>query len=281
MDPVGPDGVFLVDYAVYDAIRAGFDKVVFVIRRDIDELFRTTIGSRVATRVKVDYVYQELTAIPPGFSVPAERKKPWGTGHATLTAASVVREEPFGVINADDFYGPSSYRILADFLNRTAGLPDEYCMVGFTLCNTLSEHGSVARGICSVGPDGWLRSVVERTKIEKVNGAARYLDENGHWVPLTGSETVSMNMWGFKPLFFAQLESEFRLFLREHGHDPKAEFFVPTVVNNMISAGRARTAVLPTSEKWFGVTYPQEKALVMARLRELIQAGVYPEHLWS
>jgi UTP-glucose-1-phosphate uridylyltransferase len=280
MEAVGPSGEFIIDYAVFDAMRAGFDRMVMVIRRDIAELFRETIGRRLERRVAVEYVCQELSAVPPGFRVPPERQKPWGTGHALLTAAPLVGG-PHGVVNADDFYGRRSYEVLARFLEQTAADESRAAMVGFILRNTLSAHGSVARGICAARADGTLETVVERTKIEPTAGGARYLGEDGQWHPLTGEELASMNMWGFKPPFFRALESEFAAFLKEHGQNPKAEYFIPTVVNTLISRGRLTTDVLQTPEVWCGVTYPDEKAVVVSRVRDLIRAGLYPDNLWA
>lgn len=280
MEPVGPSGEFIIDYSVFDAIHAGFDKIVFVIRKDIEEAFRETIGNRVGRHVAVEYVNQELLDIPPGFEVPAERKKPWGTGHATLTARGAVHE-PFGVINADDFYGRESYRVLAKYLGDTAEDEAKYSMVAFLLNNTLSDHGHVARGICEAGPDGYLQVVVERTKIEKTPDGARFLDDDGGWKPLTGRELVSMNMWGFKPSFFAHLDAEFKTFLSECHDNPKAEFFIPTVVNTMMQRGVVTTAVLETPCRWAGVTYPQEKDAVVAEIARRVAAGEYPSSLWG
>ncbi len=275
MDPVGPSGEFILDYSVYDALRAGFDRVVFVIRREIETDFKTIIGARLEGRVAIDYALQDLHDLPEGFAPPADRRKPWGTGHATLAAAGVV-QTPFAVINADDFYGADSYRRLAAFLDDTAAAATRYAMVGFVLRNTLSPHGRVARGVCTVSPEGLLTGVEELTQIVKTPEGAR--SEKG---PLGGSETVSMNCWGFKPSFFEHLRAEFRLFLKAHGADPKAEFFVPTVVNTLIQRGQATCQVLPTDSPWVGVTYPEEKADVVAVIRDLVARGDYPPALWG
>jgi hypothetical protein len=277
IDPIGPGGETIIDYSVYDALRAGFGKLVFVIRRDIEATFREVIGSRFERRIAVEYVFQELTGLPPGFSVPPARTKPWGTGHAVLSAAAAVRE-PFAAINADDFYGQASFETLGRFLQ--SGSPD-YAMVGFVLRNTLSEFGSVARGVCRLTPDEHLESVVELTKIEKDGAAAKYTDAAGHVHPLTGGEIVSLNMWGFMPSLFTHLQREFLAFLRQDGGNPKAEFFIPTVVNTLINSGQARLKVLPSTSSWFGVTYREDRPRVVASIRELIQRGDYPEKLWS
>ncbi len=279
IDPVGPSGEIVIDYSIYDAIRAGFDRVVFIIRRDIEEAFRAIADRHFAGRVKVDYVFQELDLLPPGFSVPPERKKPWGTGHAVLCARAAV-PGPFGVINADDFYGRGSFEALAGFLRKADPGSTDYALVGFTLRNTLSEHGAVARGVCEVDATNRLVSIVERLKIEKVGRGARY-EENGAWHPLTGDEPVSMNMWAFTPRIFDSLDEGFRKFLRERGGDPKAEFLVPTHVGELVKTGGATVRVLPTAETWFGVTYPADKPAVAAGIRALVEAGRYPANLWD
>jgi dTDP-glucose pyrophosphorylase len=277
IDPIGPGGETIIDYSVYDALRAGFGKLVFVIRRDIEATFREVIGSRFEKRIPVEYVFQELSGLPPGFSVPPGRTKPWGTAHAVLTAASAVRE-PFAAINADDFYGQASFKALGQFLQSGA---QDYAMVGFVLRNTLSEFGSVARGVCRLTPEHFLESVVELTKIERDGTAAKNTDSAGQVQPLTGDEIVSLNMWGFTPSLFAHLQREFVAFLQQNGADAKAEFFIPTVVNTLINAGQARLKVLPTSSSWFGVTYREDRPRVIASIRGLIQRGDYPEKLWS
>src|SRR5512138_114130 len=275
IDPIGPGGETIIDYSVYDALRAGFGKLVFVIRKDIEATFREVIGSRFEKRIAVDYVFQELNALPPGFSLPPGRTKPWGTAHAVLTAASAVRE-PFAAINADDFYGQDSFQTLGRYLQSST---QDYAMVGFVLRNTLSEFGSVARGVCRLSPDNYLESVVELTKIEKDGSGARNTDASGHVHPLTGDEIVSLNMWGFTPSLFAHLQREFVAFLHQDGANPKAEFFIPTVVNTLINTGQTRLKVLPTSSSWFGVTYREDRPRVVASIRELIQRGDYPEKL--
>lgn len=277
IDPVGPGGETLMDYSVYDALRAGFGKLVFVIRRDIERAFRETVGRRFEERVAVDYVFQELSQVPAGFTVPNERTKPWGTGHALMAGHAAIHE-PFAAINADDLYGATSFRVLAQHLS--SGTPD-YAMVGFTLRNTLSEFGSVARGVCTVGALDLLQGVVELTKIEKSGNGARYTDSQGQSHNLTGDETVSLNMWGFSPTIFEHLRHEFELFLREKGTDPKAEFYIPSVVNTLIKSGEGRVRVLRTPDSWFGITYREDRPAVLAGIRHLIDRGDYPEKLWS
>ncbi len=279
IDPVGPSGEIVIDYSIYDAIRAGFTRVVFIIRRDIEEAFRAIVDVHFAGRVAVDYVFQELDRLPPGFAVPPERKKPWGTGHAILCCRDIVRE-PFGVINADDFYGRGSFEALAGFLRGADPRASQYALVGFTLRNTLSEHGSVARGVCEVDASGRLVSIAERLKIEKDGAAARY-EDHGAWHSLSGDEPVSMNMWAFTPVIFETLDEDFREFLRVKGSDPKAEFLVPTHVGRLVREKRATVRVLPTAETWFGVTYPADKPAVAAGIRRLIALGKYPENLWG
>jgi UTP-glucose-1-phosphate uridylyltransferase len=274
MDPVGPSGEFILDYSVYDALRAGFDRTVFVIRRDLEEAFRETLGRRLARHARVAYAYQALDDLPAGRRVPEGRTKPWGTGHAVLAAREAV-DGPFAVINADDYYGRESYAALGDFLGRTAADARAYAMVGFVLRNTVSAHGSVARGICTVGAAGRLEAVVERTHIER-QGDRMVCPEQ----PLSGDELVSMNMWGFKPSIFDALERDFRDFLEAHGGDPRAEFFMPTVVNDMIAKGAAAVTVLETPCRWVGVTNREDKPAVVAAIRALVDAGVYPASLW-
>jgi hypothetical protein len=277
IDPVGPHGETIMDYSVYDALRAGFGKIVFVIRKDIEAAFRESIGARFEKRLPVSYVFQELEMLPPGFSVPATRKKPWGTGHAILMAEPAI-QEPFAVINADDFYGANSYQVLGEHLR--SGTPD-YAMVGFILRNTLSEHGSVARGICNVGPGGFLQTVTEITKIEKAGTGAQYEDASGAKHSLTGEEIVSMNIWGFTPALFAQLRREFSTFLTKQGQEEKSEFFIPTVANTLVQTGQARLKVLTTRDSWFGVTYREDRPTVVEGIRNRISRGDYPEKLWA
>ncbi len=277
LEPIGPNGEALMDYSIYDALRTGFNRLVFVIRRDIEEAFREKIGRRFAQRIKVDYVFQELDCVPAGFLVPPERQKPWGTGHAVLMAAEAV-DGPFGVINADDFYGANSFRILAEHLR--SGTPD-YALVGFVLRNTLSEFGAVARGIGRLDSAGYLLGIKEVTNIEAAGKAAKYTDASGRVHPLTGDEMVSLNMWGFHPNLFAELGQEFRTFLAQHGQEQKKEFYLPSVVNTLIEAGKARVKVLPTPDAWFGMTYRQDRDATVAGINQLVRAGQYPESLWD
>jgi len=282
IDAVGAHGEAIIDFSIYDAIRAGFGKVVFVIRRDIEADFKKAVGSKFSSRLPVEYAYQELGRLPPGFTLPPARKKPWGTAHAIVAAAGVIRE-PFAVINADDFYGAASFQTLADYLKQSQDTPTvaDYSMVGFVLRNTLSEHGTVSRAICERDAHGFLTNIIERTKIEKAGNAARYLDDAGQGHPLTGDELVSMNMFGFTPSAFELLQAEFVKFLSTRLNDEKAEFFIPTPMNALIKAGRARMKVLASTSAWFGITYREDKPVVVANIARLVQQGVYPEKLWT
>ncbi|NQU41993.1 nucleotidyltransferase [bacterium] len=285
IEPVGPGGETIIDYSVYDSIRAGFGKLVFVIRHDIEEAFREIVGRRFEDKIDVRYVFQELDSLPAGFSVPEVRKKPWGTGHAVLVAEEEVRE-PFAVINGDDFYGAESFRALGDYLRnaphaRDANEPEEYAMVGFTLRQTLSEFGHVARGICSANERGFLEELVETTHIEKEGDGARVVGESGELRRLTGAETVSMNMWGFTPTLFEHLREQFEVFLEGQVADPKAEFFLPSVINRLMEQGKAQIRILPTGDSWFGVTYREDKSSVDESIRCLIAQKVYAPKLWA
>jgi dTDP-glucose pyrophosphorylase len=275
IDPVGPNGETIIDYSIYDAVRAGFGAVVFVIRRSIEASFKEVIGARFESRINVEYAFQELDRLPQGFSPPPLRTKPWGTGHAVLAASEAIRQ-PFGVINADDFYGQTSFQLLARFLQSGTG---DNGMVGFTLRNTLSNFGAVARGVCTVTPEDFLQEVTEMTGLERVGQAARNTDPNGKVQMLTGSEIASLNMWGFTPHIFKQLEGEMSTFLHMHPQDPKVEFYLTTAVNNLIAAGLARVKVLKSPDSWAGVTFREDQPRVRQTIQELIRAGRYPEKL--
>jgi hypothetical protein len=277
IDPVGPGGETIIDYSVYDAMRGGFRKLAFVIRRDIEKDFREAVGARFERKLPVEYVFQELEMVPGGLRVPPRRKKPWGTGHAILVAQNAVRE-PFAAINADDFYGRRAFQILADHL-RSGGA--DYAMVGYVLRKTLSEFGSVARGVCRCGADGFLEAVTEMLRIERADGGAKHTDESGATHRLTGDEIVSMNFWGFTPTIFGHLRREFSAFLNTHGDNEKAEFLIPTVVNTLVASGQARVKVLRTTDTWLGMTYREDKPRVAASVRDLVARGEYPERLWA
>jgi NDP-sugar pyrophosphorylase family protein len=269
IDPVGPSGETLLDYAVFDALRAGFGRVVFVIRRDFEEAFRAQVIAKYAGRVRIDVVYQALETLPAGWTAPGGRQKPWGTGHAVWCARGAI-DEPFAVINADDFYGADSFRRLAAFLRDTPGGTGKaaFCLAGFRLDRTLSEHGAVARGVCAVGPDGWLTSIVEQTGLTPA--------EVGPGRKYSGAETVSMNCWGFTPAVFAGLDRQLGEFLAAHGGEPKAEFYLPAAVSAMIARGEAAVRVLPVESQWFGVTYREDKARVQEALARLSQERAHP-----
>lgn len=280
MDPVGPDGEFVLDYSVYDAWRAGFKSVVFVIREELEEPLREHFGDKLNGKLELSYVCQRLTDLPSGFTCPADRQKPWGTGHAIWSARSAIKG-PFGSINADDFYGAQSYQVLADFLRSPACDEQTYAMVAYRLANTLSEHGSVSRGICKVSNAGMLEDVVERTSIEPCDGGARFKEQNGEWQPLTGNELASLNLWGFSASLFDKMEVLFREFLETRIGEPKSEFFIPTVVDTLIKRGQCRTKVLNTPEFWFGMTYAEDRNMVVGKIADLTAKGVYPERLWG
>lgn len=271
IDPMGPGGETVLDYTVYDAVRAGFERVLFIIRRDFADAFKASVGGRFEGKIQVDYAYQQLDMLPDGFAAPEGREKPWGTGHAVWCARASLTG-PFAVVNADDFYGANSLRALADFLRGEAGGPPTYAMVGFPLGNTLSENGAVSRGVCSVGPDGFLKNIEEHTGIlsSEVGPGLRY-------DPTT---LVSMNCWGFDAReFLPQLDHAWREFVAARGKEPKAEFYLPAAVNSLVQTGAARVRVLPTTDNWFGVTYREDKPHVQAALAALVAQGAYPSPL--
>ncbi len=278
MEAVGPHGEAIIDYSVYDALKSGFGKVVFIIKRDMETSFRENLMARFEKQIEVDYVLQELDMLPQGFALPPDRVKPWGTAHAVMVAESSVKE-PFSVINADDFYGFEAFEIMQEFLSSDRKETD-YGLVGYKLGNTLSEHGTVSRGTCEIDSDGYLQSVTERTKIGwEGNNIVSY--EDGATVALPDDTTVSMNMWGFSPVVFDQIKEGFRNFLDEKGDDPKAEYYIPTMVDQMIREDRARVKVLPCDASWFGITYREDLEKVRASIREKIEAGEYPSNLWA
>ena len=281
LDPMGPNGETVLDYSVFDALRAGFGKVVFVIRRDFEEEFKTKVGSRFDQHIPVEYAFQSLTDLPEGFTVPEGRVKPWGTTHAVLAAEEQVKE-PFAMINADDFYGHDAFAKLAanlPTLRPTEGRK-HYSIVGFQLKNTLSDHGSVARGVCT-SDDGKLTSVTEMTKIVKTPTGARNEEDPDNHIELSGHELVSMNFWGFTPDVFPQLREAFVNFLKKEGTSLKSECYVPKEVDLFIKQGTADVEVLETTSSWFGVTYPEDKAVVVASIKKLTDAGEYPAPLWG
>jgi len=282
IDPVGPRGEPIIAYSIYDALRAGFGKVVFVIKEEIAAAFREKIGRHVEKRVETRYVYQHLDDLPPGFPVPDGRQKPWGTAHAVHAARRAV-SEPFAVINADDFYGPSSYRLLAAGLDRIRdGQVDEYCLVGYVLAKTLTEHGHVARGICRVGGDGYLLEVREHTRIERRDGRIVCTEDGETWSELAPDSTTSMNMWGFAPSFLGEIAARLPDFLQTHADNPlKAEYFLPDVVTALLREGKVRVRVLRSDERWLGVTYQEDKPVVKEAIARLTEQGLYPADLWG
>jgi dTDP-glucose pyrophosphorylase len=281
MDPMGPNGETVLDYSVYDAIRAGFGRVVFIIREDFAEAFRQGVGARFADRIQVDYAFQKLTDLPDGFSVPSTRTKPWGTAHAVRAARDLVKE-PFAVVNADDFYGSDAYVRAAEFLNnpRTGHDKAHYAMIGYPLVNTLSDHGDVNRGICTRDDNGLLSTVEEYVKIEReADGVVRGESLDGSRREVCEKSPVSMNFWAFTRDFHDHLEVEFTHFLKEFGQLEKSECYIPTVVDALIRGGKADCSVLDTTSLWFGVTYPDDKPHVVESIRKLIAAGDYPADL--
>lgn len=281
LDHFGPSGETIIEYSIYDAIRAGFGKVVFVIRRSFDTEFRNLFQEKLSKHIAIDFVQQELEMLPAGFSEPRQRNKPWGTAHALYTTTGKI-QEPFAVINGDDFYGRQSFHLMADFL-RAAPSPDAttWGLVGFRLAQTLSEHGTVARGVCEMDREGYLQSITELISISRKNGQITYEEPDGRKGLLQDSDTVSMNMMGFTPAVYLFCEHYLKEFLVQHGQDPKEEFYLPKLVNRLIQEGQARVKVLPTPEVWFGVTYPEDKPKVVEKLQALVQAGVYPRNLWE
>ena len=280
LDGLGPNGETIMDYSLFDAIRGGFGKLVFVIRKDFEKDFREKIISKYENHIPVEVVFQSVDKLPEGFTCPADRSKPWGTNHAVLMGKDVIKE-PFAVINADDFYGRDSFAVLGKFLSELPeGSKNNYCMVGFRVGNTLSESGTVARGICSTNDQGHLTTVVERTEIMRVNGPVCYKDEKGEWVAVADNTPVSMNMWGFTPDYFTYSENYFVDFLKENIDKPKAEFYIPLLVNKLITEETATVKVLDTTSRWFGVTYAADRQGVVDKIKALIDAGEYPSKLF-
>jgi len=277
VEPVGPNGEAIIDYSIFDAIRAGFGKVVFVIRESFADAFQEKFGDKLAGKIEVEYVFQELDNLPEGFSLPEGREKPWGTAHAILVAKNVINE-PFCALNADDFYGFNAYKVMADFLKQSAN-PNEYSMVGYKLNNTLSDFGSVSRGICQVDKNDELESIVETKKIFKKGDKIISEEPDGSEKELTGNETVSMNIWGFKTSIFPVLEEKFTQFLRTEIDKPKSEMYIPSVVFEMIDEGKATVKVLKTDSPWFGVTYKEDKPAVVNKIKSLIEKGDYPSEI--
>ncbi len=278
LDGLGPSGETIMDYSVYDALRAGFGKIVFVIRHDFEQEFRDKIISKYEGHVPVEVVFQDINTLPQGFSPNPERTKPWGTNHAVLMGKEAIRE-PFGVINADDYYGADSFRILGDFLRSVKDRKNSYCMIGFNIENTLSENGGVSRGLCEVDSDGFLSGVKECHGIERKEGRLIQVEE-GENVPFPENASVSMNMWGFTPDYFDYSEKAFVEFLKEHGNDLKTEFYIPSVVNDLINNGTVTLKVEQTPNRWFGVTYAADREATVAQFKKLVEEGLYPTPLF-
>ena len=280
LDGLGPNGETIIDYSIFDAIRGGFGKIVFVIRKDFEQDFREKIISKYENHIPVELVFQAIDDLPAGFTCPAERVKPWGTNHAVLMGKDVIKE-PFAVINADDFYSRDAFAVMGKWLSELPeGSTGKYSMVGFRICNTLSENGTVARGVCGKNEAGMLTDVVERTEIMRVDGTICYKDENGEWQPVGEETPVSMNFWGFTPDYFGYSEAQFVDFLKENIEKPKSEFFIPLVVDTLINSGKATCEVLDTTAKWFGVTYAADRPGTVEKIQALVDAGEYPNKLF-
>lgn len=279
LDEVGPSGETIIDYSIYDAIRAGFGRIVFVIRRDIEEQVKERFVEKLRGKIEVDYVFQEITNLPEGVKVAPDRAKPWGTSHAILVTKDKIRE-PFGVINADDYYGVDSFKILKDFLVNDKD-PNNFCIVGYKLGNTLSEHGHVNRGVCKVDEKGFLSHIVETRQIEKTKDGALAPGLDGKPIVFTGNEIVSMNLWGFKPSCFDFLGEEFRSFIHNYGMDLKSELDIPTSVDRYVKNGEVTIQILMSNERWFGVTYREDKPFVVESIKKMIRKGIYPARIYS
>lgn len=282
LDGVGPNGETIMDYSIHDAIKAGFGKIVFVIRHDFEEEFRQKVVSKYEGHILVELVFQSIDALPEGFVAPEGREKPWGTNHAVMMAQDVIKE-PFAAINCDDFYGRDAFLRIGTYLaSLKEGEKCKYAMVGFRVGNTLSENGTVSRGVCSTDEEGNLTDVVERTKIARIDGVVKYLDDDDKWIDLADDTPVSMNMWGFTPDYFLYSDDYFKSFLADEKNmkNLKSEFFIPLMVNKLINDGTAHVKVLDTTSQWFGVTYADDRPTTVARIEQLIKDGVYPNKLF-
>ncbi len=278
IDPVGPSGETIIDYSVYDAIKSGFNKVVFVIRKSIEQDFRETLLKKFENVIEVDYVFQELEMLPAGFTVPPERQKPWGTAHAILMAENAVKT-PFAVINADDFYGFDAFEKTARFLEDKE-MESSYSMVGYLLKNTLSDHGTVSRGVCTIDSEDCLRSVTEMTQIQRIEEKTVYI-ENGEQKSIDENRKVSMNFWGFTPAVFKQIKEGFASFLEKNINNPKSEYYIPEVIDKLIRENRASVKVIPSSAEWFGVTYREDREKAVSHINKLVKNRIYPQSLWK
>ena len=286
IDPVGSHGEVILDYSLYDAWRAGFGSAVIIIKKAIEKDFMETVGARLAhCPMEIRYAYQELSKVPAGFAVPAERAKPWGTGHAVLCAKEAIGDAPFAVLNSDDYYGRSAFAEIYNYLCRAKdGEKYDYCLIGYELGKTVTEHGSVARGVCCVNEDGYLTVIDERTRIEQYPGGIHFTEDGGKtWTELPGDTQVSMNMWGYTPSFLRELEERFPAFLKNEvpANPMKAEFFLPVTVGTLLKENKAAVKVLHSADKWYGVTYAEDKPQVVAALAEMTKQGIYPDGLWG
>jgi len=279
IDAVGPSGEAIIDYSIYDAIRAGFEKVTFIIRSSIEKEFREVFGEKLKGKIDTEFIFQELDMVPEGVSYSSNREKPWGTAHAVWVAKDYVKE-PFVVINADDFYGAGSYKAMADYMESHPG-GTEFCMMGYQVQHTLSDFGSVSRGVCESGDKDFLSSVVERTDIVREGNSIYFEDENKDRIVLSGEELVSMNIWGFKPEVFEYLEAAFIDFLKINAGQLKSELYIPAAVNDLVARDKASVKILPSADQWFGVTYKEDKPLAVENINRLIEQGVYPDNLWA
>ena len=279
LDGLGPNEETIMDYSIYEAVNAVFGKVVFVIRKSFEEEFKEKVTKKYEHLIPVEIVFQELDNLPEGFTLNPERLKPWGTNHALMMGKDAIKE-PFAVINADDFYGRNSFKVLCDFLTKLGNSKNTYCMVGYRVGNTLSESGTVARGVCETDAASNLTGVVERTQIKRIDGVVKYKDENDEWISLPDTKPVSMNMWGFTPDYFEYSDDFFVHFLKENEEVLKAEFFIPVLVNDLIVNDKATVKVLDTTSQWFGVTYQEDRPWVVNKLNELVENGEYPSPLF-
>ena len=279
IDKIGPSGERIIDYSVYDAIRAGFGDVVYVIRKSFEDEFKEVIIDSLPKEIETSYVFQELDSIESRYEVNSNRIKPWGTGHALLTASTAI-DDSFAVINADDFYGFNSFKLAYEYLTSTNGNITEHSLIGFKLINTLSDYGSVSRGVCQVDEGNYITSIVEQTEIKKENGNIIFKDENSKWINLTGEEIISMNMFASKKSIFKKYKESFDNFIKQNGNDLKKEFYLPSVIDELIKSGDGKVKVVETNEQWFGLTYKEDKIIVKAKINELVKKGKYPTKLW-
>ncbi len=285
IDPVGGHGEAILDYSLFDAHEAGFETAVIIIKKAIEKDFMDTVGARLAKcPMEIRYAYQEIEKVPAGATIPAERTKPWGTSHAVLCAKEQIGDAPFGVINSDDYYGKSAFRVLYEALSKACdGEKYDYCMVGYDLGNTVTDNGYVSRGVCVTGEDGYLQGVTERTRIEKRDGTIAYTEDGENWHELAFDTPVSMNMWGFTPSFLQEVEQDFPRFMAEEvpKNPAKAEMYLPGTVGQLLEAGKVKVQVLRSSDKWYGVTYAADKPQVVAALKEMTDKDMYPDGLWK